>query len=594
MSGFEVVGVVLGTIPLLISALEHYKEGISTIRTWRNYDRELRSLIRNLETEKVRFQDVCEKLLIGLVPQRQIEFMVYAPFGPAWQEERTRAKIEARLWRSFSNFEGIVKDMQEATQEIMKKLDLQQDGTIKWQEATFVIREFKRASFVLKRSDYAEQMATIKKGISDLESVIDRNIQMEPERKLRSQGRLMRLVREISGSVYRALRSSFQCSCAHEVHLGLASRSVELAQKDEDEDFIQKLAFQLALTYDKTEKAENDEKDQSEPVAWEELRVQALPRGTAQPLTPVGRPSKTKMSGMGKSKSVSFTMSHSATATATATCLGQTSTMVFQQSSSSLSISSSNSGLHDHINLCERIRRSQKQLAFDCYGMIRDRSGQMCREFGVYPTFGSDRDRWSIVSLREVLERPLEFPHMPVSAKLHLAAMIASSFLQLHQTPWLPDILTSRDILFLKRGAELQYEHAFVMKGLNERPEDKPKGNNSAPSSRCPALLALGILLLELNLGRTIESLRIQYETPPPGAPRLMYDSMTAQRLLQERQMDSLNYKSAVQRCIGGEFARSKLDLNDEDFRQEIYEKVVALLETDLKNATWSYDVGIY
>ncbi|KAF4817786.1 hypothetical protein CGCSCA5_v005441 [Colletotrichum siamense] len=591
MSGFEVAGVVLGTIPLLISALEHYKEGISTIRAWRNYDRELRSLIRNLQTERVRFQDVCEKLLVGLVSQCQIESMVDDPFGPAWQEEKVRAKIEARLWRSFSNFEDIIKDMEEATKEMKTKLDLQPDGTIKWQEATLIIREFKRASFVLKRSDHAEQMEIIKEGISSLESVIDRNIQLEPTRKLRSQGRLMRLVREISGSVYRALRFSFQCSCAHEVHLGLASRSVELAQKDEDEDVIQKLDFQLALTYDKNEKTANDEKEQYERVGWEELRVQALPRETVQTSAPVGRPSKTKMSGMGKSKSVSFTMSHSATATAT--CIGQTSTMVVQQSFSSLSISSSNSGLHEHINLCERIRRSQQQLAFDCYGMIRDRSDQMCREFGVYPKFGSDRDQWSVISLREVLESPLEFPHMPVSAKLHLAAMIASSFLQLHQTPWLPEILTSRDILFLKRGAELQYEHAFVMKGLQERLEDKQKGNNSAPSSRCPALLALGILLLELNLGRTIESLRIQYETPPPGAPRLMYDSMTAQRLLQERQMDSLNYKSAVQRCIGGEFARPKLDLNDEDFRQEIYEKVVALLETDLKNATWSYDVGI-
>ncbi|KAF3802455.1 hypothetical protein GCG54_00003258 [Colletotrichum gloeosporioides] len=558
MSGFEVAGVVLGTIPLVISALEHYKQGISTIRTWRNYNRELRILILSLETERVRFQDVCEKLLVGLVSPCQIESMVEDPFGPAWHEDVIQAKIKARLWRSFSIFEDIVKDMEEATKEMMKKLDLQPDGKIKWQEATFVIREFKRASFVLKRSDHAEQMTTIKDGITSLESLIDRNIKMEPERKLRSQGRLMRIVREISGSVYRALRSSFQCSCAHEVHLGLASRSVELAQKDEDEDVIQKLAFRLALTYDKTEKEANGEKDH-----------------------------------IGKSKSVSFTMSHSATATATATCVGQTSTMVVQQSFSSLSISSSNSGLHDHINLCERIRRSQKQLAFDCYGLIRDRRGQMCREFGVYPTFGSDRDQWSIIPLREVLESPLKFPHMPVSAKLHLAAMIASSFLQLHQTPWLPDILTSRDILFLKRGEELQYEHAFVMKGLHERLEDKQKGNNSAPSSRCPPLLALGILLLELNLGRTIESLRIQYETPPPGAPRLMYDSMTAQRLLQERQMDSLNYKSAVQRCIGGEFARPKLDLNDEDFRQEIYEKVVALLETDLKNATWSYDVGI-
>ncbi|KAJ0338706.1 hypothetical protein COL922a_005296 [Colletotrichum nupharicola] len=129
MSGFEVAGVVLGTIPLLISALEHYKEGISTIRAWRNYDRELRSLIRNLQTERVRFQDVCEKLLVGLVSQCQIESMVDDPFGPAWQEEKVRTKIEARLWRSFSNFEDIIKDMEEATKEMKTKLDLQPDGT---------------------------------------------------------------------------------------------------------------------------------------------------------------------------------------------------------------------------------------------------------------------------------------------------------------------------------------------------------------------------------------------------------------------------------------------------------------------------------
>lgn len=130
MSGFEVAGVVLGTIPLVISALEHYKQGISTIRKWRNYDRELRSLIRNLETERVRFQDVCEKLLVGLVPPRQIETMVEHPFGPAWHEDEVQAKIEARLWRSFNIFEEIVNDMGEATREMVAKLDLQPDGKV--------------------------------------------------------------------------------------------------------------------------------------------------------------------------------------------------------------------------------------------------------------------------------------------------------------------------------------------------------------------------------------------------------------------------------------------------------------------------------
>ncbi|KAL3294345.1 C-14 sterol reductase [Colletotrichum asianum] len=144
------------------------------MRKWRNYQRELRSLIWNLETERVRFQDICEKLLVGLVSPCQIESMVEDPFGPAWHEDTIQAKIKTRLWRSFSVFENTIKEIEKATKEMMTQLNVQSGGNIKWQEETnFVVRELRRASFVLKRSDYAEQISTIKDGITSLESVID-------------------------------------------------------------------------------------------------------------------------------------------------------------------------------------------------------------------------------------------------------------------------------------------------------------------------------------------------------------------------------------------------------------------------------------
>ncbi|TDZ68005.1 hypothetical protein CTRI78_v002463 [Colletotrichum trifolii] len=576
MSGFEVAGVVLGSIPLLISALEHYQQGISSIRKWRNYDRELRSLIRNLETERVRFQDVCEKLLVGLVPSSQIESMVEQPFGTSWQEDNIQSKIRARLWRSFNVFEKTVEDMREAIREMMQKLDLEADEKMKWLGDSFIIREFKKASFTLKRSDHAEEMTTIKDGITNLESLIDRNIQMEPERKSRSQGRLLKLVREISGGVHRALRSSFQCSCAHQVHLGLASRSTDMGQKDEDEDIIQKLDFQLALTWDEKRKGVDADVDELK-LHWEEVVVKAMAREAAstQALT-VPAPTWTN----NKQKTVSFALSTSTTATAS--CVAQTSTMVFQKPFSAMTINP----LASTINMCESIRQSQKAVAIDCYGygMITDQK----RAFRVIPEERNcDRNDWAMVSLREVLEKPGDFPHMSYSAKLHLAATISSSFLQLHQTPWLPGMLTNSDILFMRKGPKLNYEQAFVMNYMPERLGDQQPASILATGSRCPELLSLGLLLLELSLGKPIEWLRTENEKPPSGAPRLLYESMTAQRLLQQKQLGSPNYVSAVQRCIWGEFARSKLDLNDEDFRQEMYEKVVALLETDLKNATW-------
>ncbi|KAL0941198.1 uncharacterized protein CTRU02_203961 [Colletotrichum truncatum] len=585
MSGFEVAGVILGSIPLIISALEHYKHSISTVRTLRNYDGELRSLIWNLETERVRFQDVCEKLLIGLVPSSQIDFMVNNPFDPAWNEDPIQEKFKSRLWRSFCVFEEIFKDMEEAIQKMMKRLDLQPDGTIKWKKASSVLREFKCASFVLRRSAHARQLATIKDGVGILESLIGRNVHMEPERHLRCQGRFMGLVRDISGSTYRALRSGFQCNCEHEMHLGLVSRSVKMGQKDDDEDIIQKLYFQLALTY----REEVEETMQPhERVSRTEVLIRALPCRTEHNLRSTGMPPQRQKSNGEKRKRVSISPFQSSATTTTGTERTSASTMVIQQPFSELSTNSISPKFNGQINICESIRQSQNHLEFDCYGMITDNTLQTSREFGVYSTrSSSNRDNWSVVSLREILELPLSC--MPVPAKLHLATMISSSFLQLHQTPWLPNMFTSHDIFFLKKGPKMQYEHAFVMRKFPERLQESQDNNEYVPSNGSPALLSLGILLLELGLGRTIDSLRVQSEENSDGVPNLMDELVAAQSLLRQDSLLSLNYIDVVQLCIWGDFGGPKPDLNDEDFLQEVYVRVVASLETGLRNATWSH-----
>jgi hypothetical protein len=122
MSGFEVVGVVLGSIPLVISTLEHYRDGLRTISRWRKFDRELQSLIRNLETERVKLQNVCEKLLVGLVPPSRIEAMVDNPFGDMWLEQQTQRKIQTRLWNSWEIFKETIKAIKVAIDEMVTKL----------------------------------------------------------------------------------------------------------------------------------------------------------------------------------------------------------------------------------------------------------------------------------------------------------------------------------------------------------------------------------------------------------------------------------------------------------------------------------------
>lgn len=124
MSGLEVIGVVLGSIPLIISALEHYRDGATAIKRFRRYDREKQSVVRNLKTERVKMQNVCEKLLEDLVAKSQIQAMTQNPFGQLWQEDSIKRKIRERLEESIEVFESIVVDIKDAILEMMKRLGL--------------------------------------------------------------------------------------------------------------------------------------------------------------------------------------------------------------------------------------------------------------------------------------------------------------------------------------------------------------------------------------------------------------------------------------------------------------------------------------
>lgn len=59
MSGVEAAGFVLAAFPLLISALEHYRESAEVLKDWWRYKREYRKV-------KVRYEDpVARKLEIN-------------------------------------------------------------------------------------------------------------------------------------------------------------------------------------------------------------------------------------------------------------------------------------------------------------------------------------------------------------------------------------------------------------------------------------------------------------------------------------------------------------------------------------------------
>ncbi|KAH8890591.1 hypothetical protein GQ53DRAFT_650168 [Thozetella sp. PMI_491] len=502
MSGFEIAGVVLGGLPIVIQGLESYSKGLSKIQKWRKYDREVRILVRNLETERVKLENVCYMLLVGIVPASRVEQMVQHPGGNLWRENKTQDKIRSRLHDSAAVFEEALRDIDAAIREIQKKIP--SPGT--------KISTFKKTAFTLKRPFYEELLLTIRVDIENLEKLTNQSIKLEPARRSRSQARLLKTLREVSKSLDRAFQSSLMCTCRHVVGMKLeqrpADRRVAFAA-------FQKQSIPMTTLIESTTSAQMD--------------VQAAGVGAARLTQPAPA-----------------------------------------------------------MNLCEKIRKSQEQPDNNYYGELIDhqQSGAMQYSYGVYLVSGLGNRTGPMLSLRDLLESLEDNPisPFPYLDRLRLAVILSYSVLQLHSTPWLPNMLTSRDIFFAKHDGYPIFESPFILKDPQRDlgPSPPPK----TPFMRNPALLSLGVLLVELIQGKTVDALRTPHERDMEStSSSLLVDFVTVQRLLPRIQMASSNYGTAVMQCTDGDFHRHDDALEDEDIREQIYSGVVALLEKDLENS---------
>ena len=67
MSGIETVGLLLGVLPLLVLALEHFQDGLRLLRNWWKYRRVLRDFVMYFRGEMRLFEQKFEALLWPIV-----------------------------------------------------------------------------------------------------------------------------------------------------------------------------------------------------------------------------------------------------------------------------------------------------------------------------------------------------------------------------------------------------------------------------------------------------------------------------------------------------------------------------------------------
>ena len=108
MGGVEAAGLVLGAIPLIISASEHYREGFEPLREWWKFETEFQSFVEELEVQDKIFSNNIEKLIQPYVSDREMHAIINDRNLKAISPQ-LEANVQERLADSYKAYMSVVR-----------------------------------------------------------------------------------------------------------------------------------------------------------------------------------------------------------------------------------------------------------------------------------------------------------------------------------------------------------------------------------------------------------------------------------------------------------------------------------------------------
>jgi hypothetical protein len=107
MSGLEVAGVVLGTIPLVITALEQYESSLGRWRVFRHYEGYLKHTQRELRMEHVWFDQCLRFMLTDSITNStraiDLETMISSPRSEQWKCMELHQALSDEFGRAYTD-----------------------------------------------------------------------------------------------------------------------------------------------------------------------------------------------------------------------------------------------------------------------------------------------------------------------------------------------------------------------------------------------------------------------------------------------------------------------------------------------------------
>jgi hypothetical protein len=371
-------------------------------------------------------------------------------------------------------------------------------------------------------------------------------------------------------SLFETLRSGLRCTCdGHAVKLRLENRS----GKEDDAELLESTPFRVIFTYNSTAPVKS--------WTWKEADIRWISDKQISSI-PVSTCAQTTFTPSKVTRRVRFDQMQLQT--------GSNSTTVTLTEQHTGVIAQTKPTPEEIQSLCHAISGLQQRERDLCAGYLLD---SLKRKQGIYPletpACHTNQQNWSAYTLRQVLTRKAGFGRRLMQHdKFKVAVDLASSVLQLYKTPWLNDNWGDDDVYFVHRpGAPLSsiYQHPFIYRKF-PLPSASASPVNPPPARsiiRNQTLFTLGILLIELLYGTSIEELQTTKDLDCQGTPGAVW--CTAERLVEEELALEAGqlYSDAVRRCIRCDFNLKTSSLDDQDFQQAVFDGVVAPLEKTLQ-----------
>ncbi|KAI1877379.1 hypothetical protein JX265_003387 [Neoarthrinium moseri] len=555
MSGFEIAGVVLGAIPLAISALEHYESTLDRLKAFKHYGDRLEVARTELLMERTWYEMSLRIVLTDVVSVSVLEEMMASPASPHWQSPNLKADLITKLGAAYSIYMVLVQKIEQQTKQLEEALKLDQ------QKSVFQIRS--RVKYTLKRSTVKLLLA----GLADCNQRLERFIG-QVERVNQSDSSLsikklkptmevsLREIQEHAEQLHRVLSRAW-VRCAHRAHstnLLLEHRMLRhrkarqrKLRRDQDETTKFTVCF-----------------DDPQVGTWRAAQVKVL----AKP-----QPSSQELDN-GK---VRFSLPPPSDGSVIRG-------LTLEQSLADLQIVE---------DLCQMLHTVADgkwgyELCLDLHGKLL--KYHRTAEESIKPA-GTQ------VSLHELLSSSAapKRRYWSEEDRRILAVTLASSYLQLHQTPWIGELWSDNDIIFTEiqgKPDHIDVRHPFITKThYTTAPEPESQASTIytvAQPTHDPRLrdninlLALAKLLLTIRLNSCIDDLLQEDDLGPAAKPNEATDIRILQRWMIEEQGNlSFQLKDAVSYCMKT-FAVPGADLRSPDARQEVLENVVAPLVEEL------------